>query len=89
MSQTVEGIFVESGVSIFDGSPFVTLRWGSQSGQLTPLEAEQHGLGVIGAAIAARIDSAVVAELTEQVGVSQEVAAAFLLGLRRRVAAME
>ena len=82
-------IDIESGVSLFDGSPFVVLRWGKESGQLDPLEAEQHGLAVIGAAIASRIDAAVMAELTETIGLDKETAARFLVALRKRTGRME
>lgn len=82
-------IDVESGVSLFDGSPFVTLRWGRESGQLSALEAEQHGLAVIGAAVASRIDAAVLAELTEGLGLGKQVAAQFIVALRKRTGRME
>ena len=82
-------IAINSGVSLFDGSPFVVLRWGIQSGQLDPLEAEQHGLAVIAAAIASRIDAAVMAELTESIGLDKETAARFLVALRKRTGRME
>ncbi len=82
-------IEMESGVSVFDGSPFVHLHWGKESGQLDPLEAEQHGLAIICTAMAARIDSAVFAELTEGIGLSKEIAAGFLSALRKRTGRME
>lgn len=80
-------IDMHSGVSLFTGKPFVTLRWGKSSGQLTPQEAEQHGLAVIATAMAARIDAAVFAELTETLGVDKQTAGRFIAGLRTRLKA--
>jgi hypothetical protein len=77
-------IGMNSGVSVFNGKPFVQLYWGAQAGQLTPEEAEQHGLAVIATAMAARIDAAVFAELTESVGLDKQAAAGFIRALRKR-----
>jgi hypothetical protein len=77
-------IRVTSGVSAFTGQGFVDLRWGAQAGQLSPEEARQHALAVLGAAEAAELDALVYAELTSAVGVNDGAAAAFLLRLRER-----
>lgn len=74
-------LHMESGVSAFDGSPFVVLAWGEQRGQLTPPEAIEHAVAMIEVATAARHDSVVVAAL-RRIGFSMDEAAAFLAGLR-------
>jgi hypothetical protein len=80
----------ESGVSVFDGTPFVVLRWGQETGQLTPAEAREHALAVLEAAAAAEHDALVFAELRDgRAGLSMEAAATFLVALRRRRAAGE
>lgn len=74
-----------SGVSVFDGSPFVLVQWGQQAGQLTPDEAEAHAVKVIACATAARYDAAVMAELTGECDFPREAAAAFIVALRGRL----
>lgn len=80
-------IDVESGVSVFSGEPFVTMRWGRSKGQLSPEEAIKHAEMVIGAAAAATVDAAVWAELTSPDGLElpKGVASAFMAGVRARV----
>ncbi len=80
-------INMESGVSAFTGKGFVTLRWGKESGQLTPEEAEQHGLAIIATAMAARHDAAVFSELTDKANLNlpKDVAARFIGSLRKRM----
>jgi hypothetical protein len=79
-------ISMESGVSARTGEPFVLIRWGSERGQLTPAEAEAHGLAILSTAMAARLDAAIVAEMTDPagLGVSRRTAAGFVYSLRKR-----
>lgn len=81
----VEALEFHSGVSAFDGSPFVMVQWGKQTGQLTPDEADAHAVAVIQAAQAARHDAAIMAELQESVGLDRNTAGHFLLALRERL----
>lgn len=74
-----------SGVSAFDGTPFVMVQWARETGQLTPDEADQHAVAVIQAAQAARHDAAIVAELQESLNLPREVAVAFLHRIRERL----
>lgn len=74
-----------SGVSVFDGSPFVLVTWGNQEGQLTPDEADAHAVKVIQVAQAARHDAAIYAELRESLGVDEKSAAGFVAALRDRL----
>jgi len=80
-------ITMESGVSAFNGKGFVVLRWGKEKGQLTPEEAEQHGLAVIQTAMAARHDAAVFAEMTDSTAldIPKDTAARFIGSLRKRM----
>lgn len=60
---------VGSGVSLANGQPFVTVRWGDRSGQWSPGEARQHAMQVLEAAEAAEHDAVVVRWLRERVKV--------------------
>lgn len=82
MSDQIE---FHSGVSAFDGTPFVMVQWGKQTGQLTPDEADAHAVAVIQAAQAARHDAAIMQELQESIGVDFQTAGRFLLALRERL----
>lgn len=75
-------IHVLSGVSAFTGKGFVTMRWGAESGQLTPAEARTHALHVLECAEAAESDSLVVQQL-ERLDLSRDVALSFLVELRK------
>lgn len=79
-------IEILSGVSLFTGEGFVTLRWGAESGQLTPAEARTHALHLLEVAEAAECDAIVLAELTDPAGLAleQQTAATFLVSLRKR-----
>lgn len=82
-------IEVVSGVSVWDVKPFIEVRWGGEKGQLDPPEAEQLGMQLIEAAQAARIDAATFAELTGETGLTKEIAATFLVHIRRRTGRMK
>ena len=58
-------IEVEAGVAADGGHPFVAMRWGSESGQLTPGEAAAFGMRVIESAIEAERDAGFVAFFRE------------------------
>jgi hypothetical protein len=80
---------VTSGVSLFDGKPFCTVRSIAASGlvmlgQLTVAEVRGLALNWLEAAEAAESDAAVVAQLREMGGLPDEVVAAFVAGLRAR-----
>jgi len=70
-----------SGVSLFTGEPFVTLRWGQNSGQSTPAEARELAMSILAAAEAAESDAAVVKAL-RACRLSEEAIAPFLRDLR-------
>lgn len=74
----------ESGVSAFDGSPYVLLTWGHEAGQLEVDEAVRLGADIIRCAQAARQDAAIVAELKAG-GVDQANIAQFISQLRDRL----
>jgi hypothetical protein len=85
----VTPIRIDSMVSLFNGKPYVILRWGDQRGQLDPGVAREHALAVLEASASAEHDALVVAELIEGVGLSQEKAAMMLQRLRTRREAQE
>lgn len=70
-----------SGVSLFDGAPFVVLEWGGRRAQLTPHEARGLGIDAFRAAEAADFDAGLVA-VVRRAGMPDEVAAALLSELR-------
>jgi len=75
---------VSSGVSAFDGKPFVHVRWLEQSGQWDIESARQHALQVLEAAEAAEHDAAVVRWLRERVKVNDGGRVAEMLADLRR-----
>jgi len=74
-------IEVGSGVSLFTGKPFCTVRWGAETGQLTPEEMRQHGLACIATAEAAERDAALMGFLVAG-GMSRQEAVNVLIGVR-------
>lgn len=64
-----------------DGKPFLTMRWGEMSAQLSPAEARQHGGWLYEAAEAAETDGAVVTFMLST-GADEQTTAAFLLAMR-------
>lgn len=77
-------LHVYSGVSQATGAGFVTLRWGEESGQLTPEEARAHALHLLACAEAAENDAVTVAVLLEEVGSSYGTAMGLLASIRER-----
>lgn len=82
------GMFVEPGVSAFDGLPFcrVTAKFAGGSvaaGQVTPAVARTMGLNILEMAAAAEFDAALFAMLTDQ-GTTPTVAAVALGELRAK-----
>lgn len=75
----------ESGVSAFDGSPYVLLTWGHESGQLDVDEAVQLGADIIRCAQAAQHDAAIAAEMKEAMELPQDIVARFISRLRDRL----
>jgi hypothetical protein len=78
----VEVFYVESLVKSKDKKPAVGFRWGDLSCQLTPEEAREHALGIIEAAIAAELDSAVVEWAMDRLGQPPENAGKLLHHIR-------
>jgi hypothetical protein len=62
--QTGDTLWMESGVSSRTGEPFVHIRWGDESGQLTAPEAREHAMHMLECAHAAEFDAAFVKALT-------------------------
>jgi hypothetical protein len=62
--QTGETLWFESGVSSRTGEPFVHIRWGDESGQLTATEAREHAMHMLECAHAAEFDAAFIRGLT-------------------------
>lgn len=58
-------IEVTNGVSLFDHSPFVHIKWGTEKGQLTPDEARAFALSIIAAAECAESDAALFRVMSE------------------------
>jgi hypothetical protein len=79
-------VHIESGVSLFDGKPFVSFRWGDRlqhSGQFTPEAARRFGLDFIEAAEAALHDSALIKFLQAEMDIPFEGAGTMLMGVRK------
>lgn len=53
----MDRIEMESGVSVFDGHPFVTIHTGKEKGQLTPDETREHAKHLMEVAEAAETDA--------------------------------
>ena len=75
-------IEIASGVSAFTGAGFVTLRWASESAQMTPDEARQHALRILECAEAAESDAAVFAFFRARLEVEPAVAGHMVADLR-------
>ena len=71
-----------SGVSASTGDGFVTLRWGAESGQVTPDECRQLALGLLATAEAAESDAAVFAAMRVDLVVDVDTAVQFIASLR-------
>lgn len=63
----LQRIEIESGVSGRTREPFVVLRWGGESGQLTPTEARHHARRLLEAAEAAESDAFLMSFLRDRV----------------------
>lgn len=64
VSGGAESLEMESGVNKrLEG--FVTVRWGAEVGQLSPVEARQHGLAMVECAEAAESDAAILRALRD------------------------
>lgn len=82
------GIKMVSGVSMFDGSPFIQTRAVDEEGnemigQLDPTELRVHGQGCFEAAEAAETDALIWA-LGQEAGIDETLTAALLVGLREK-----
>lgn len=62
--QTGDTLWFESGISSRTGEPFVHIRWGDQSGQLTIADARDHALHMFEVTNAAEFDAAFVKAMT-------------------------
>lgn len=61
---TGDTLWFESGVSSRTGQPFVHIRWGDESGQLTTGKAREHAMHMLEVAHAAEFDAAFVKAMT-------------------------
>jgi hypothetical protein len=77
-------IHLESGVSAFNGKPFLRVSWGKEVGQVSPQEARTMASDWFDAAAAAEHDALLMAELQETVGLDFQTAGQVLLSLRAR-----
>lgn len=83
---TGDTLWFESGVSSRTREPFVHIRWGDQSGQLTAPEAREHAMHMLECAHAAEFDAALIRGLTtpepDGPGFDYELAARLLMVVR-------
>lgn len=82
--QRNDDLLIESIVSHQDRAPYVTLRWGKESGKLTPDEAIAHAVGIICAATVATIDAQIVEWATTKLGRSIEESMVLLRLFRQK-----
>ncbi len=75
-------IRVESGVSYPKLEPFVHILWGQLRCQLSPEEARQHALIILGAADAAEGDAFLMRFAKEKIKLSDQAAAQLLVEFR-------
>jgi hypothetical protein len=75
-------IVMFSGVSVFTGEGFVTLRWGPESGQLSPTQCRQHALALLACADAAESDAGIWAVMHNDMGMDPDAIGTFLTRLR-------
>jgi hypothetical protein len=84
---TGDTLWFESGVSSRTGEPFVHIRWGDESGQLTAAVAREHAMHMLECAHAAEFDAAFVKSLTtpepDGPGLDYEAAAGMLMIVRK------
>jgi hypothetical protein len=76
-------IEIESKVGFHTQQPFVVLRWGQESGQLTPTEARHHARRVLEAAEAADADAFLWGFLHVRVGMDDQGSGEVLGEFRR------
>lgn len=76
-------LLIESGVSSTTGEPFVHIRWGELSGQLTVEQARGHALNVLACADGAEFDAAFLGFAQEALSMDVPQAAAFVAAMRR------
>lgn len=65
-----DSIWVESIVGSRELQPLVEIRWGKYSAQFTPAEAREHAYGILQAAAAAELDSALTKWANQKLGLS-------------------
>jgi hypothetical protein len=84
---TGDTLWFESGISSRTGEPFVHIRWGNESGQLTIPEAREHALHMLEVVNAAEFDAAFVKALTagepDGPGFEQDAAVGMLAMVRK------
>jgi hypothetical protein len=86
MSKSIahDTIEVYSGVSAFTGEGFVTVRWGTEAGQLTPDAARTYALHVLSCAEAAENDAITQQVLRDVIGLDSKESVKFLAAIRDR-----
>lgn len=78
-----DALWMESGVSARTGEPFVHLRWGDESGQLSANQAREHAMSVLEAAGGAEFDAAFVKWARAELNLDHERAVLVLAELRK------
>jgi hypothetical protein len=74
---------LEAGVSLFDGKPFVILRWDEKATQMTPGTARETAIAFLEAAEAAEHDAGLCDWLMKEMGMPNDAAAAALAHIRQ------
>lgn len=82
-------IEIGSMVAFRNRQPYVTLKWGSESGQFTPAEARGHAAEILEASQAAVADAFLWAFLVEKIGADDATAAAAMEAFRGYRKALE
>lgn len=82
-------IAVETMVAYRDRQPYVVLKWGAESCQMSPADATEHAVSIIGAAQAAVTDAFLLAFLAEKLGLDEKMAAATMSEFRGYRRALE
>jgi hypothetical protein len=78
-----ENLWMESGVSARTSEPFIHMRWGDQSGQLSANQAREHALHMLECADGAEFDAAFVKWAQDDFGLEHERAVMILGELRK------
>lgn len=83
MTEARPDVLIQAVVRSGDHEPFVQMKWGDASGQLTVEEARQHARHVLECAEAAQHDAAWLRFNVLELGLEEEAAVQILADLRR------